>query len=319
MPGHYCAFADRSQDGCFTDVLAVGRGDRLRTWSIAVSADFKTACLAGIVSVSEQAGRVHIVGAGPGDPELLTVKAQRLLGAADVVIYDRLVSNAILAMIPAGTTRIFAGKVARNHHMPQEDINALLVRLARSGRSVIRLKGGDPFVFGRGGEEAAYLADHGVRFEIVPGVTSASACSAYAGIPLTHRDLAHGVRYVTGHTRDGEALELDWPRLADPETTLVLYMGRTSIGRIGERLTAHGLPADTPAAAIVNGTRPGQETIVTTLARLPHEIEKLGRAAPTLIIVGRVVSLADRLAWFVPEAPAATEAVAEPSAHGEQS
>src|SRR5512144_1733095 len=152
---------------------------------------------------------VHIVGAGPGDPELLTIKALRALRAADVVVFDKLVSAEILALIPAGATRIFAGKVARNHHMPQSDINALLVNLAKSGRRVVRLKGGDPFLFGRGGEEAQALARHGLPFVVVPGVTSASGCTAYAGIPLTHRGLAHGVRFVTGHTMDGP-LDLNW-------------------------------------------------------------------------------------------------------------
>lgn len=250
--------------------------------------------------VSEQAGRVCIVGAGPGDPDLLTLKALRLIEAADVVVYDKLVSDPIMDLIPAGATRIFAGKVARNHHMPQPDINALLVSLARSGRMVVRLKGGDPFTFGRGGEEAAFLAEHAIAYEVVPGVTSAAGCSAYAGIPLTHRDMAHGVRFATGHTRAGESLELDWPRLADPETTLVLYMGRTNIDRIAEQLTAHGLPAHTPAAAIVNGTRPQQEVLFATLQDLPARIRDFGRAAPTLLVIGRVVSLAEQLAWFRP-------------------
>jgi uroporphyrin-III C-methyltransferase len=250
--------------------------------------------------VGDTMGRVYIVGAGPGDPDLVTVKALRLLREADVIVYDKLVSAAILALIPPGTTRIFAGKVARNHHMPQPDINSLLVSLARSGRMVVRLKGGDPFVFGRGGEEAAHLAACGIGYEVVPGVTSASGCSAYAGIPLTHRDLAHGVRYVTGHTKDGEDLELDWQRLADPETTLVFYMGRTTVGRISERLIAHGLNAAIPAAAIINGTRPDQQTIITTLALLPERLAAIDAAAPTLLVIGRVVALADVLSWYTP-------------------
>jgi uroporphyrin-III C-methyltransferase/precorrin-2 dehydrogenase/sirohydrochlorin ferrochelatase/uroporphyrin-III C-methyltransferase len=245
-------------------------------------------------------GRVYIVGAGPGDPDLVTVKALRLLREADVIVYDKLVSPAILALIPPGTTRIFAGKVAHNHHMPQPEINSLLVGLARSGRTVIRLKGGDPFVFGRGGEEAAHLAACGIPYEVVPGVTSASGCSAYAGIPLTHRDLAHGVRYVTGHTKDGERLDLDWQRLADPETTLVIYMGRTTAGRISERLIAHGLDAATPAAAILNGTRPDQRTIITTLALLPERLAAVDASVPTLLVIGRVVALADVLSWYTP-------------------
>lgn len=250
--------------------------------------------------VTESVGRVYIVGAGPGDPDLLTVKALRLIKQAGVVVYDKLVSEAILTLIPAGTTRVFAGKVARRHHMPQSDINALLVGLARSSRMVVRLKGGDPFVFGRGGEEAAHLAAAGIPYEVVPGVTSASGCSAYAGIPLTHRDLAHGVRYVTGHTKDDRDLELDWPRLADPDTTLVVYMGRTSARRISEQLIAHGLEPSTPAAAVIDGTRSSQHTISTSLARLPDQLDLLGSAAPTLIIIGRVVTLAEALNWFEP-------------------
>lgn len=253
--------------------------------------------------VTESVGRVHIVGAGPGDPDLLTVKALRLIRAADVVVYDKLVSPAIMALIPAGTARIFAGKVARNHHMPQADINDLLVGLARSGRRVVRLKGGDPFTFGRGGEEAGHLAAAGIAFEVVPGVTSASACSAYAGIPLTHRDLAHGVRFVTGHTKDGQPLVLDWPRLADPDTTLVVYMGRTSAGTICHQLIRHGLPPGTPAAAIINGTRPDQQTLIATLSDLPRQLEAMNRSAPTLLVIGRVVDLARTLAWFAPDTP----------------
>jgi len=252
--------------------------------------------------VAKAAGPVYIVGAGPGDPDLLTVKAVRLIGAADVVVYDRLVSDAVMELIPAGTTRIFAGKVARNHHMPQPDINELLVGLARSHRTVLRLKGGDPFVFGRGGEEAEHLARAGISFEIVPGVTSASGCSAYAGIPLTHRGLAaHGVRYVTGHTQEDDTLDLNWPSLADPDTTLVIYMGRITVRRLCEQLIAHGLDADTPAAAVINGTRPDQESVTTTLADLPDAIENLARAAPTLLVIGRVVALSEALAWFVPK------------------
>ena len=224
-----------------------------------------------------------------------------MLRGADVVVYDKLVSAAILALVPAGATRIFAGKVARNHHMPQPEINDLLVSLARSGRRVVRLKGGDPFLFGRGGEEAQALARHGVRFEIVPGVTSASGCTAYAGIPLTHRGLSHGVRFVTGHTQDDDELDLNWHSLADPDTTLIVYMGRTNVRQIAERLIAHGLPAETPAAAIVNGTRPEQQSIVTTLAALPDLIAAMERAAPTLLVIGRVVALAETLAWFRPD------------------
>lgn len=254
---------------------------------------------------------VAIIGAGPGDPDLLTVKAARLLAAAEVVVYDRLVADAVLALVPPGATRIFAGKIARHHHMPQPDINRLLVALARTGRRVVRLKGGDPFMFGRGGEEALFLAQAGIPFEVVPGITSASGCSAYAGIPLTHRGLSHGLRIVTGHTQEDEDLDLNWASLADPDTTLVVYMGRLNVRRIAAQLIAHGLPADTPAAAIVNGTRPGQQRIVTTLSDLPEPVERLDLAAPTLIIIGRVVALSQVLDWYAPagaaEAPVGGE------------
>lgn len=256
--------------------------------------------------MTDTASPVYIVGAGPGDPELLTRKACRLLREADVVVYDKLVSDGILDLIPPGVTRIFAGKVARRHYMPQNEINALLVNLAQTGHTVVRLKGGDPFMFGRGGEEARELAAHGVPFEIVPGVTSASGCSAYAGIPLTHRDLSHSVHYVTGHTKDNEPLNLDWRRLADPETTLVLYMGRTNIRRIATGLIGQGLAGDTPAAAVVNGTRPDQRVLIATLATIADCVERLDEAAPTLIFVGRVVSLANALSWFSPGTAKAT-------------
>lgn len=244
---------------------------------------------------------VALVGAGPGDPELLTLKALARLRAADVVVYDKLVSEEVLALIPPGTKRIFAGKVARRHYMPQAEINALLVRLATSGRRVVRLKGGDPFLFGRGGEEAEYLAAAGIPFEVVPGITSASGCTAYAGIPLTHRDHSHSLRIVTGHTQGDEPLDLDWPSLADPHTTLVVYMGRTTAQRLTAQLIAHGMPPDLPAAAIVNGTRPDQRVLLATLATLAEAVGSLNQAAPTLLVIGRVVALAERLAWFHPQ------------------
>lgn len=238
---------------------------------------------------------VYLVGAGPGDPDLLTVRALRILQAADVVVYDKLVSAEILALLPIGATRIFAGKVARDHHMPQAEINLLLVSLAKGGRRIVRLKGGDPFLFGRGGEEVECLARHGIPFEVIPGITSASGCTAYAGIPLTHRGLSHGVRYVTGHTQDEGTLELNWQSLADPDTTLVVYMGRINVRRIADQLMAHGLSPQTPAAAIINGTRPDQISLLTDLAGLADRVETLDRAAPTLLIIGRVVALADTL------------------------
>ncbi|MEO5373846.1 MAG: uroporphyrinogen-III C-methyltransferase [Alphaproteobacteria bacterium] len=252
-------------------------------------------------------GRVYLVGAGPGDPDLLTVKAARLLGSSEVVVFDRLVSPEILALVPPGTSRIYAGKGPQNHHLPQEDINVLLCNLAQSGRIVTRLKGGDPFVFGRGSEEAEYLARHGIPFEVVPGVTAAAGGSAYAGIPLTHRGLATGVRFVTGHLRDDLELDHDWHRLADPDTTLVIYMGLSSLPRITAELKAAGLPADTPAAAIHNATTPRQRRVLGTLANLAARVEAARLAAPTVVIIGRVVTLADTLTWFAPMPSVAPE------------
>jgi len=260
--------------------------------------------------MAETTKPVYLVGAGPGDPDLLTVKALRLIGQAEVVVYDRLVSDAILDLIPTGTKRIFAGKTARDHHMPQEQTNELLVTLAKAGRMVVRLKGGDPFVFGRGGEEAVHLAQNNVPFEVVPGITSSAGCAAYAGIPLTHRDHAHSVRFVTGHTQAGEEPELNWASLADPDTTLVVYMGVTNARVIADRLIQAGLSADTPAAAINMGTRPEQKVIKATLARLPDEIKTSGLTGATLLVIGGVVQLADIIDWFSPGQPHAQRALA---------
>lgn len=247
---------------------------------------------------------VYLVGAGPGDPDLLTVKALRLLRDVDAVVYDKLVSQPILDLIPSGTTRIFAGKTAKNHYMPQQEINELLVSLARNGRRVMRLKGGDPFLFGRGGEEAIHLMEHGIPFEVVPGITSSAGCAAYAGIPLTHRDLAHSVRFVTGHTKDGDFLGLDWKSLADPATTLVVYMGRTNVHRIASELIQAGLAPATPTAAINKGTMPDQRVLLATLATIAETIERADLSGPTLMIIGKVASLTETLAWF-----ASTQAV----------
>ena len=238
---------------------------------------------------------VYIVGAGPGDPELLTLKAHRVLSQADAVVYDRLVSDDILDIIPAGATRIFAGKAARDHHMPQDEINALLVSLAKGGRKVVRLKGGDPFVFGRGSEEAVYLARNGIPFEVVPGITASIGCTAAVGIPLTHRGIARSVRLVTGHREYGEGLDLDWKCLADPHTTLVVYMGLSNASHIATELMAGGLPGSTPAAAIHRGTTPGQRSAVTTLDDLADCLEREGFAPPTLLVIGNVVDLAAEL------------------------
>ncbi|MCW8901154.1 MAG: uroporphyrinogen-III C-methyltransferase [Gammaproteobacteria bacterium] len=243
-----------------------------------------------------QSRKVYLVGTGPGDPELLTVKALRLIQSADVVIYDRLVSEAILEQIPSGVSQIYVGKKSGNHTLPQDEINQLLLNLAESERTVVRLKGGDPFIFGRGSEEAVLLARHGIKFEIVPGITAASACTTYAGIPLTHRGLAQGVQIVTGHSQLDKPLELDWKALADANKTVVIYMGFANRELISRKLIEAGLDKTTPAAAIQNGTTAQQTRVITTLAKLTEDTVML--QAPVIFVIGKVVSLADQLDWF---------------------
>ncbi len=241
---------------------------------------------------------VYIVGAGPGDPDLLTVKAMRLLQQADVVIYDRLVSEQIMDLVPTGSTRIFVGKETGKHHLSQEEINKLLVSLALKTRCIVRLKGGDPFVFGRGSEEALQLVKNKIPFEIVPGITASSACTTYAGIPLTHRGLSNGVRFVTGHCRSDKPLDLDWDKLADPDMTLVVYMGMANLSEIRTQLVQSGLSDDTPAAGIENGTTPQQRTCISTLGQLKEDLEQENFKAPVMIVIGQVVTLAGSLDWF---------------------
>lgn len=236
---------------------------------------------------------VHIVGVGPGDPELLTRKAFRILQEAECVLYDRLISQEILDLIPPHVEAIYAGKSCRKHHMTQEEINQALITHAQLGKKVVRLKGGDPFIFGRGGEEALALAEAHIHFDIVPGVNAADGCAAVQGIPLTHRGIAHSVRFITGHQQKGEPVTLDWQGLADPYTTLVIFMGLANIGTIVDNLIAHGLAADTPAAIIQEGTTPAEKKHCTSLAQLPQIIEDF--QPPCIIIIGHVVTLADKL------------------------
>jgi uroporphyrin-III C-methyltransferase len=242
-------------------------------------------------------GKVYLVGAGPGDPELLTIKAARLIGAADTIVYDHLIGKGILALARPDVELVYAGKKASNHTLPQEDINHLLVRLAQENKSVVRLKGGDPFIFGRGGEEIEELASAGIPFEVVPGITAAAGCAAYGGFPLTHRDHAQVLVFATGHLKNG-SVDLDWPALARPKQTVVFYMGIGGAKSITEQMMAHGLPGDTPAAVVQNGTTGAQRTIVADLATLATIIVREKVSSPALIVVGSVVTLHDTLNWF---------------------
>jgi uroporphyrin-III C-methyltransferase/precorrin-2 dehydrogenase/sirohydrochlorin ferrochelatase len=244
-------------------------------------------------------GEVYLVGAGPGDPDLLTFKALRLMQKSDVVLYDNLVSKPILEMTRRDADRIFVGKMRGNHTVPQEGINELLVRLALEGKRVLRLKGGDPFIFGRGGEEIEKLAEHKINFQVVPGITAASGVSTYAGIPLTHRDYAQSCVFVTGHLKD-HSMDLDWEMLARPKQTIVVYMGLQGLEMLCAQLIKHGLSGETPAAIVQQGTTPHQRVICGNLATLPNLPEIKTLQAPTLIIIGGVVSLRDKLAWFKP-------------------
>ena len=243
----------------------------------------------------KKATHVWLVGAGPGDPELLTLKAARVLAAADVVVHDHLVAPEILARIPKRAERIYAGKQRGRHTMTQEDINDLLVRLARAGKRVVRLKGGDPFVFGRGGEEALALARAGIACEVIPGITAATGVAAAVGIPLTHRELAQACVLVTGSRRKG-APDLDWQGLARPGQTIVVYMGLAGLERVSRQLIAHGLSPRTPAAIIQQGTMQGQRVVEGTLAALPRLAAAAELRAPTLVVIGKVVRLRRELA-----------------------
>jgi uroporphyrin-III C-methyltransferase/precorrin-2 dehydrogenase/sirohydrochlorin ferrochelatase len=284
------AFWERELQGAFAELVYAGREDEARTH---LEKSFAATHPARV-------GEVYLVGAGPGDPDLLTFRALRLMQQADVVVHDRLVSQPILDLCRRDADFIYVGKARSHHTVPQEDINQLLVRLAGEGKRVCRLKGGDPFIFGRGGEEIEELAAAGIPFQVVPGITAASGCAAYAGIPLTHRDYAQSVRFVTGHLKEGSP-ELPWQELIHEHQTLVLYMGLTGLEHISRQLIAHGMAADMPVALVSQGTTPQQKVVVGTLADIAGKVAGSGIHAPTLTIVGRVVELRDKLNWFMPD------------------
>ncbi|MGN5161553.1 siroheme synthase CysG [Aeromonas dhakensis] len=304
--GAVAAFAGSLRDRVKTRFASMG--ERRRFWERLLGADRLGQALARgdrasahqladnlFADESQTGGEVVLVGAGPGDPGLLTLHALRQMQQADVVVYDRLVSDEVMALVRRDAKRIFVGKQAGNHCVPQEGINQLLLEEAKKGQRVVRLKGGDPFIFGRGGEELETLVGSGIGFQVVPGITAASGCAAYAGIPLTHRDHAQSVRFVTAHGKGG-AQDLDWPLLAKDRQTLVFYMGLSSCATIREQLLAHGKGGDTPVALIERGTQPSQRVIRGTLDQLPALA--IGVESPALIMVGSVVTLADSLAWF---------------------
>lgn len=285
-------------------------GQRRRFWENILQGHVAELVFAGRQQAAEQAlqqamtqpqaqatGEVYLVGAGPGDPDLLTFRALRLMQQADVVVHDRLVTAEILDLTRRDAERIYVGKARDQHSLPQARINTLLAELALQGKRVLRLKGGDPFIFGRGGEEIETLMQQGIPFQVVPGITAAAGCASYAGIPLTHRDHAQSCLFVTGHLKDG-SVDLNWQQLAMPNQTVAIYMGLVGLEHICTQLIAHGCPADLPAAIIQQGTTPQQRVLTGTLADLPTRVADAGLKAPTLIIIGTVVTLHDKLAWF---------------------
>ena len=286
---------------------------RRRFWEEVLQGPIAEMVLAGKISAAEETlqhkltnkdfsnhdtGEVYLVGAGPGDPDLLTFRALRLMQQADAVVYDRLVSDQIMELVRKDAEKIYVGKQRSNHALQQESINQLLVRLAKQGKRVLRLKGGDPFIFGRGGEEIETLMEEGVHFQVVPGITAAAGCASYSGIPLTHRDHAQACIFVTGHLRDG-TVNLNWKMLAHANQTLVFYMGLHGLNIICQKLAEHGLATDTPAALITKGTTPDQRVLIGNLTTLPNLVDEQHVQGPTLIIVGSVVSLHTKLHWYL--------------------
>ncbi|EGL55627.1 uroporphyrinogen-III methylase [Methylophaga aminisulfidivorans MP] len=284
---------------------------RRQFWDSVLSGPIADHVMAGREGIAEQilqqqladeiktveTGEVFLVGAGPGDPELLTFKALRLMQQADIVFYDRLVSKEILALVRKEAELVYVGKQRAWHAVRQEEINNLLLEHAKQGKRVLRLKGGDPFIFGRGGEEIDTLAENAIPFQVVPGITAASGCASYAGIPLTHRDYAQSCVFVTGQLKEGE-LDLNWSVLVKPRQTVVVYMGLAGLAQLSQKLQAHGMPADMPAALVQQGTTENQKVWLSTIAELPELAEREKPIAPTLLIIGEVTRLHEKLAWF---------------------
>ncbi len=311
--GHLAQLVERFRGAVKTKL---GNGQKRRIfWENVLQGAIAERVLAGRMEEAEQAlqscidtadqdknyGEVYLVGGGPGDPDLLTFRALRLMQQADVVVYDRLVSPEVLNMTRRDAQRIYVGKERSNHAVPQEGINQLLARLAKAGKRVLRLKGGDPFIFGRGGEEIQTLTAEGIPFQVVPGITAASGTAAYAGIPLTHRDYAQSCVFVTGHLKDG-SMDLNWKMLAQPQQTVVVYMGLLGLSVLCQQLIEHGRSADTPIALVQQATTKNQRVFTGTLATLPTQLRHQDVQPPSLIIVGEVVSLRTQLSWFEPQA-----------------
>lgn len=278
------------------DVLEGAIGEQVLAGGTEPEAAFSSA-LARAEQADVGVGEVYLVGGGPGDPDLLTFKALRLMQKADVVLYDRLVAPEILDLVRRDAERINVGKQRDQHTLPQDQINDKLVELAKQGKRVLRLKGGDPFIFGRGGEEIDRLAEHGIPFQVVPGITAASGCAAYAGIPLTHRDHAHAVMFVTGHMKDGR-LDLNWEAIVQPKQTIVFYMGLHGLETLCEQLIQHGFSSQQSAALVEKGTQPEQRVLTADLATLAARARDADMAPPALLIVGDVVQLHQRLGWY---------------------
>lgn len=292
------------------DLEAIAPADRRAVWEAFIDGPGAEQAMRGedaaaqqqfaqLLDGKQQQGEVYLVGAGPGDPDLLSFRALRLMQQADVVLYDRLLPPDILDLVRRDAERIFVGKKRNEHTVPQAQINAELIRQAKMGRRVLRLKGGDPFMFGRGGEEIAELAASGIPFQIVPGITAANGCAAYAGIPLTHRDYAQSCIFITGHARADGSLDLHWDQLARRGQTVVIYMGRAQVGELCAQLIKHGLPDDWPAAMVVSGTRADQEVVIGTLSSLPAIAPgEQAHKGPGLVMVGEVVKLHASLGWI---------------------